>query len=168
MSLCSPGAEHLKLVFTSACKFAQNKLLRQTSEVMQTHVNPEGLEHVPCITIRTWVVSGGDGISNQTAAHLRIVRLPCPVVSLADKRGQHGVAGPRPLRSRALVIIARVLMEQGWQNGVADQASGCGINEASTQPFAVSFGPLPPFMRIVAGLLHPGPGGRAGEEHWTR
>ena len=57
-------------------------------------------------------------------------------------------------------------MQERWQNGVADQASGDAIDEASTQPLAVSFRTLLPFIRVVTGLLDPGPRSRACEEDW--
>jgi hypothetical protein len=47
-----------------ACEFGQNKFLSQTADDMETHVNPKTLEYMPGSTIRTGVVSGGNGISN--------------------------------------------------------------------------------------------------------
>jgi len=59
---------------------------------------------------------------------------------------------PGLLRTGALIEIARILMQKRWQNGVADQASGNGIGEASSQPLAIPFRTLMPFARIVTSL----------------
>src|SRR5271157_30302 len=71
---------------------------------------------------------------------------------------------PRLFCTAALVEIARILMQKRWQNSVADQASGNAVGEASTQPLAIPFCTLPPFLRVVTGLLDSRPRGRACEE----
>jgi hypothetical protein len=54
----------LRLVPTSAGEFAQNELLGQTADDMQTHINPESFEYMSGSMSRTGVVSGRNGISN--------------------------------------------------------------------------------------------------------
>src|SRR5260370_28996713 len=154
------------MVLMLAGEFIQNKFLGQTAGDMETHVNPKVFEYMPGGATRTGVVSGGNGISNQTAAPLRIIRLRCSIVSLTDKWSQHGVASPRPLCAGALVEIARILMQKRWQNRVADQASGRGVGEACPQPLAISFRTLPPFVRVVTGLLDASPSSHADEKNW--
>ena len=51
-------------MLTSACEFAEDELLSQTPDNMQTHVYSKSLEYMPGRTRRTGVVSGGNGISN--------------------------------------------------------------------------------------------------------
>ena len=53
-----------KSMLTFACQFAENELLSQTADDMQTHVYPKSLEYMPGRTRRTGVVSGRNGISN--------------------------------------------------------------------------------------------------------
>src|SRR5438309_12042075 len=77
------------------------------------------------------------------------------------------MASPRPLCAATLVEIARILMQQRWQNGVGDQAAGKGVGKASSQALAISFRTLPPFFRAVTRLLNPSPERRAGEEDGT-
>ena len=52
------------LVLTPACELAQDKLLGQTADNMQAHVNPKRFEYMPRSTIRTGVISGRNGVSN--------------------------------------------------------------------------------------------------------
>src|SRR6266436_9122612 len=57
-------------------------------------------------------------------------------------------------------------MQKRWQNSVADQASGNAVSEATSQPLAISFRTLPPFIRVVTGLLDASPRSRADKKHW--
>ena len=57
-------------------------------------------------------------------------------------------------------------MQERGQNGVADQAFGSGVSEASPQPLAISFCTLGPLTRSISSLLDAGPRSRAGEENW--
>ncbi len=57
-------------------------------------------------------------------------------------------------------------MQKRWQNSVADQASSSGVGEASSQPLVISFRTLPPFIRVVTGLLDASPRSRADKKHW--
>src|SRR5215467_1271327 len=83
------GLRWFELVLTSACKFPQNKLLEQAADNMQTRVHPQILKYLPGTTIGVGVISRRNGIPNQTAAQLGVIRLPCSVVSLADKWSHH-------------------------------------------------------------------------------
>jgi len=45
------ACERSTLVFTSTCEFAQDELLSQTADDMQTHIYPKSLEYMPGSTI---------------------------------------------------------------------------------------------------------------------
>ena len=54
----------LESVLPSACEFAQDELLSETADDMQTHVDPKSLEYMAGRPSRTGVVSGRNGVSN--------------------------------------------------------------------------------------------------------
>src|SRR5208283_204740 len=70
------------------------------------------------------------------------IRLPRSVISLTNKCSQDGVDCPGLLCAAALVEIARILMQERWQNGVAHQVFGSSVGEARPQPLAISLGQL--------------------------
>ena len=55
----SPVVISSKLVLTSTCEFAQDKLLGQTERNVETHAGPEVCEYKPGTALRVWVLGIG-------------------------------------------------------------------------------------------------------------
>lgn len=109
-SLASAVADFRKLVPMFAGESGEDKLLSDSNENMDAHVNTKISEYEPSAAIRSWVVDVGKSARNQKAAPLGIIRLQPPVIARTDKRSNHRVAKPRSSRPRAPIVIPRVLV----------------------------------------------------------
>lgn len=108
------------LVSGLAGKSAQEELLCQIGRRSLAGAEQEIFEDEPNSAIRRRIVGVRDRSRCQVASDGRIVRLPAPVISLADEWAPECVQNARPRRARALVEVARILVEKRRQDGATD------------------------------------------------
>jgi len=101
-------------------KPTQNKRLDERIGHVGGDIDAKGPEDQSRATVLLWIIGFGDGTRGQIPSQAGIVRLPAPVIALADERVAQCVDGARPVCARALVEVARVLMQDRGQNRPAD------------------------------------------------
>jgi hypothetical protein len=73
------------------------------------------------------------------AAYAGRVRLPVPVVSLADEGIGERMQSARLICTRALVEVAWTLVQKRWQNCAANHDVSEAVDRISTEPLAKAF-----------------------------
>src|SRR6516225_2307838 len=102
------------------------------------------------------IVKGGEATCGKVSANIRVVRLPAPIVALADKGAGHGVKQPRLLAADALIEVAWILFEERRQHGSPDEGAGGNVCVGRPEAFRVTLGALPQFAVFICRLLDSG------------
>src|SRR5258708_39409134 len=114
----------LFLIFGFGRDPPQEELLCQVGECALAGVDKSSREHPARAAIRRRVVGHRDGGCAQIATDGRVVRLPPSVVAPTDECERDRVESARSLRARALVEVARVLVQKRWQDGASENDVG--------------------------------------------
>ena len=77
--------------------------------------------------IGCWIVGIGDGSRGQIAADGRVVRLRPSIVSSTHEGARDGVEKARPRGPRALVEVARILVQKRQENSATDHDVGKAV-----------------------------------------
>ena len=110
------------------------------------------------VAILRRVIKVRDAARRQAADDCRIIRLPAAVIAFADHRVGDRVAHALAHRAGSFVKIARVLLQQRWQNRAADKSASDHISVRRAVSPAVSRRALAVSVEIVFRLLHAGDG----------
>src|ERR1700722_6110326 len=100
------------------------KLLKKVPDRTRSGPNQPVLNHQPTSPVARRIISVRDPRRRQVAQHIGVVRLPLPVISLADRNRRHRIKRPRPDTSLALIKITWVLMKNRRQNRAPKEAAG--------------------------------------------
>ena len=112
------------LLILSFGKPAQDELLCQVGCRALARSDKEIPQEQSDTAIRWRIVGIRESSGGQVTAYSRVVRLPPSVVSLANEWAGKCVDSARPICARALVEIARVLVQERRQDGAADHNVG--------------------------------------------
>src|SRR5258708_8098872 len=110
---------------------AQEELLCEVGERALAGVDKGAREPPPRAAIRRRIVGRRDGSRGQIATDGRVVRLPPSVVTPADDCAGDCVERAGLLCARALIEVARILVQKRWQDGAADHDVGKAVGIAS-------------------------------------
>src|SRR5271156_4644128 len=99
---------------------AQDEFLGQVGGRSLSSVNKEITQEQPHAAIRCRVVGIREGGRGQISAYRRVVCLPPSVVSFADEWTGQCVENARLICARALVEVARILVQERRQDGATD------------------------------------------------
>src|ERR1700752_1141462 len=84
---------------------------------MNRHGRAEALKKQAYATVRPGIVKVFESGCGERAAEAGVVRLPASVFALAHEQALHNMRGPTFPRSRALVEVARVLVQERRKHG---------------------------------------------------
>src|SRR6202000_27664 len=129
-------------------QLTQDKLLDEPIDHVGCNIDAKGPKAQSRATVLLRIIVCGDGTRGQVSSQAGIVRLPAPVIALADERVAQCVDGARPVCARALVEVARVLMQNRGQNRSADYDIRQPIRIVGPKALAVTLPAL-----LVAGSI---------------
>src|SRR5262249_43340707 len=98
------------------------------------------------------VVQVGDCRCRQNSAQGRVVRPQIPIVVPAVKRAQNGVSESRSGCASSLIKIARIVVQQRWQDGATDHDVDKAIGSSYADALAIGV-PALSKLGTVARLL---------------
>jgi len=116
----------------------QDKLLCKAADQPLAGTDEKIPKHYPRTAIRCRIVGIRKGSRGQFATYARVVWLQMAVVSPANERAGECVERTRLICARALVKIARILMQERWQNGAANHNVGKAVSGARAQALTVA------------------------------
>src|SRR5579872_1498520 len=136
----APLAGRPQLVFVPAFvrEPGQDELLYHVAEHSLPGADKEILKERRGAAIRIRIVGVRDSCRGQIATYAGIVWLQPTVVSLADEWARERVEHPRLVRACALVEVARVLVQNRWQDSAADHNVGNAVSRGSAEALAIT------------------------------
>ena len=79
------------------------------------------------VAVAVRVVAAGDAASGEVAEDIGVIRLPVSVVALADDDGRYGVERAVDDLPFAFVEVARILMEERWEESSAKEGGSNAV-----------------------------------------
>ncbi len=117
----------------------EDEFLEEASGEVDGGLDGEVLEEETDAALGGGIVGLGDGGGDEIAANAGVVELGAAVVALGEDERGHGVKGARFCGAGALVIVARVLVEDGGEDGSGEHDVGEIVGVAGAEAFGVAF-----------------------------
>ena len=149
------------------CQLLDYKFLKQISDSSST--NPDGsvLEcKARSVAILRWIIEIRNTARSKAPEHIRVIRLPASVVSLANHRISDRIQRSRWCAADSFVKITRILFQQRRQDGGANKRSRHRIGVASAEAFSISLCALPIFAEVILRLFHSRSTSHKYESEW--
>src|SRR5271166_41337 len=136
-------------------EFAQYEFLNYPAQYTLSGIDGKLPQNHSCSPVRVWIVGVHESGGRQVTSHARVIHLPLAIVAPANERTGHGMLQARCCRSRALIEIARILMQNRREDSAADQNVAHSVRRFCAKTLAVSFGALY-IVRAIRGLFDAG------------
>src|SRR6266498_279111 len=127
------------------CQPAQNELLNQCAEHSLARGDREVLEYQSKAAVRLRIVQIGQSRRTQVSTDAGVIGLPLAAISPADEWGGHRVVDAGFRRPSTLIVVARILSQQRWQDGASNQNVRKAVSSSSAHALAVAA----PTLRVI-------------------
>src|ERR1700722_3585715 len=145
-------------------------LRKEFTEYISTHSSgePDGgvAEDQVRSPIRLGIVKIRQRSRTHVAQHIRIIGFGVPVIAAREERGADCVQQARLDRAGALVVMARILMQQRGEDRMSQIVAASSVRELCRKALAVSRGALPVWGKRVVRLLDACRDPHANHRNW--
>src|SRR5215469_18780677 len=94
------------------------------------------------MTLAWRIVEVGDATGSEASEDVRIIRLPRLIVTSANHRIRERVENPRSNFSPALVKVAGILVEEGWQDRASNERTCESVGIRCAEALCIPARPL--------------------------